>query len=111
MNLFEPLTRIRTSRQIKVLAGRVAHASFAPVYERLSPSAFAMNRSEARGYVRARAGAVVQREMERVLAAEGRLSPWGRSRLHQTAIASVVDEVLDLLFRRDDDSTLLRRAG
>jgi hypothetical protein len=65
MNLLKLLLRKRDD-DVARLASEIAQRSFDGVWKRLSPAVASMPPQEARGYVRARAAAVVQAEVARL---------------------------------------------
>src|SRR5687767_14550968 len=67
MGLLELVTTSRRARQVRKLAAVVADRSLPAVLERLAPHIDDMSSPEARGYIRARAAAVVHREASLVL--------------------------------------------
>lgn len=93
MGLLETILRPRTVRQIRRLSLQIAERSLEAVRQRLNPHAQWMSAAEARGYVRARAGAVVAREVAQTLTIEGRLPEWGRVELLQQATSHVVSQL------------------
>ena len=90
MGLLETILRPRTARQLQRLALQVAERSLEGVRHRLNPLAHTMTPAEARGYVRARAAAVVTREVDYALSLEGRTPTWGRGELLRQATTQVV---------------------
>ena len=90
MGLLETILRARTARQLQRLALLVAERSLDGVRHRLHPMAHSMTPAEARGYVRARAAAVVTHEVDHALSVEGRIPTWGRGELLRQATGHVV---------------------
>jgi len=93
MGLLETILRPRMTRQLQRLAVQVAERSLDGVRHRLNPSANSMTPAEARGYVRAKAAAVVTREVDLVLSVEGRIPAWGRGELLRQATNHVVLQI------------------
>lgn len=63
MSWFNQIFRLRSSEAFELAVRRVAQRSLAEVRSSLSPRLAAMNRSEARGYIRGRARAAVRATM------------------------------------------------
>ena len=101
MGFLAVFSAARISRRIDTLAAAVADQCRDRVYLRLSAHVATMGHAEARGYVRARAAAVVRREVGAVLWAEPALPEWAHRRLLAAATERVVHRVADdLLFGR-----------
>jgi len=93
MGLLELVTTSRRARQVRKLAAVVADRSLPAVLERLAPHIHDMSSPEARGYIRARAAAVVHREASLVLSMEGRLPAWGHTEVIRQATSLVVQQL------------------
>jgi hypothetical protein len=90
MGLLETILRPRIARQLQKLSLIIAERSLEGVRHRLNPMAYSMTPAEARGYVRARAAAVVTHEVDHAMSVEGRLPAWGRGELLRQATSHVV---------------------
>jgi hypothetical protein len=75
---------------LQALAVRVVQCSLTEVLQRVTALTPQMSPAEARGYIRARAAKVVNREIAAICAAEPRLRPADRSRL----VALVTDSLV-----------------
>ena len=85
-------------RQSIVQAVTIADRSREAVWDRVQDSIFQMDVPEARGYVRARAAAVIRQEAEQVLGKRHRFSKRMVARTHQLATERVIHLILlDLL--------------
>ena len=105
MALFNLGMRSRSEERLAKLAKRVVERSRSEVTRRLLGLRADMSNSEARGYIRARAAVVVQREVNLALGREQRLRPSDRRRL----IAMVTDALVNGVFH--DGVTLGHRVA
>ena len=98
MGIVQLLTRGKTDRLIESLAGQIAANCHQAVQKRLGPQVASMGRAEARGYIRARAAAVIADEVEHALASQPQL-PWTyQDELRLRATNQVVQRVTHDLF-------------
>ena len=112
MGLLETILRPRTSRQLQRLSVQIADRCLDAVRVRLNPLAYSMTPAEARGYVRARAAAVVSREVDLTVSMEGRLPAWGRTELMRQATSHVVLQLgSELVSLPPSEVRRLRRAA
>ncbi len=110
MELVHALKRFHWNRQIKSLASQVAKRVKPLVRERLSHAADAMSLSEARGYVRARAGLPVRWQTERML--ESHAAPaWLAPEITHLATEHVVYSVTRDLLMQDQSQRQSRKAA
>lgn len=86
--------RSRTEERLAKLASRIVERSRSDVTRRVLGLRADMSTSEARGYIRARAAVVVQREVNVALGRERHLRTSDRRRL----IAMVMDALVDGVF-------------
>ena len=85
-------------RQSIVQAVTIADRSREAVWDRVQDSIFQMDVPEARGYVRARAAAVIRQQVAEVLGKRHRFSERMVARIHQLATERVIRLILvDLL--------------
>ncbi len=86
--------RSRTEDKLAKLTRRIVERTRGEVTRRLLGLRADMSNAEARGYIRARAAVVVQREVNLALSRERRLKPSDRQRL----IGMVTDALVDSIF-------------
>ncbi len=92
------------------IAEEIAGSCYNAVQQRLSHDCFAMNPSEARGYVRARATAVVHRELQRYLSRHPQVRKSQAGPILTLAMEEVVRSTL-LRLRRSVPMPSLRQAA
>jgi len=90
MGLFNWSFRSADGEQLQGLAARVVQRSLNEVLQRVTALTPEMSPAEARGYIRARAAKVVNREIAAAYAAEPRLRPADRTRLASLVTDSLV---------------------
>jgi len=105
------LARFRRDEMLSELAGEIAHRSRAAVWERISHRAGRMGLSEGRGYIRARAAAVIAVEVDRALSTETSIDAGQRVALAQRATGRVVRLVIRDLLTGRPAAAVLRRAA
>ncbi len=86
--------RSRSEERLARIANRIVERTRSEVTRRILGLRADMSNSEARGYIRARAAVVVQREVNLVLGRERRLRPSDRRRL----IGMVTDALVNGIF-------------
>lgn len=109
MKLAQFLTAPRIARRVARLTHEVTEQSREAVRARLGDHAMEMSLAEARGYVRARAAAVIHRVADAALADQRPLPAWARDQLVAQATDRVVQQVTLDLFR--PRHALRRQAG
>ena len=95
MALFNVGTRSRSEERLSKLARRIAERSWSEVSRRILGLHSEMSSSEARGYIRARAAVVVQREVNLAFMHDRRLRAVDRCKL----ITMVTDALVNSIFR------------
>jgi len=111
MGFIERLTRRKTERLLEELTAQIAAFSYQTVRERLSPDAQQMSRAEARGYVRARAAAVIRQEVSRLLAVQPQAGRVDEAELILRATNDVVQRVTHELFYAQPMLRVVRQAA
>ena len=111
MGWIDVLLPARRGRQVAMLARDVALRSRQPVRERLSADVAYMTQAEARGYVRARAAAVVQHQVDLAFAPATNVPPAERAEIVRTSSEQVTSLVLCDLFQEGIGLRVTRRAG
>ena len=111
MRWMDVLFPARRGRQVAMLARDIALRSRTPVKERLSAIVANMTQSETRGYVRARAAAVVQRQVDLAFVPECNLPPAARADIVRVSSDQVTSLVLCDLFQEGIGLGVRRRAG
>ena len=104
MGLFNWSFRPGDGEQLQGLAVRVVQRSLNEVLQRVTALTPQMSPAEARGYIRARAAKVVNREIAAVYAAEPRLRPADRTRLVSLVTDALVTAIAQQ--RRMDRRTM-----
>jgi hypothetical protein len=82
------------------LAQRVAAQSRLAVWERVQHRIHTLPLAECRGYLRARAGLVVQEETDRLLQQEGSGLAAFRQQIAEKALSRLIDTILDQVRRQ-----------
>src|SRR4051812_29868620 len=95
MSLPSLLLRLFVSHKPEVLADKVASRSRLAVWDRVSDRMDALNGAEARGYIRARAAAVIEWETDRLIEEEGNKVAGLRPRIVHDAGESIIRLVLE----------------
>jgi hypothetical protein len=111
IRLLEMVARFRPDARMARLAERIADRCQAAVWERICRRAPGMAVAEARGYIRARAAAVVHAEVESALAEQPVIARAWRSRLVEMVTEEVVRAALATLFRMEHRPAAMRRAA
>lgn len=93
MRLLQHLTRWISNGQLKEIAALIAERSQREVARRVCERIANMPTAERRGYVRARASAVVLREIENALLEDQRLELADRHSLAELAVELLIDTV------------------
>lgn len=94
MSLFDRLRRFPQESEVKAIAQQVASRARHDVWQRVCGRIAALGTNEARGYIRARAKAVVAREMDIALAQTRRVRTVMRDRVTELANELVVRAVV-----------------
>lgn len=89
------LIRLFANHKPEVLADKVAIRCRQAVWSRVSHRMHELSGAEARGYVRARGGAVIERETDVLIAEEGAKAVRYRDQILQSAGESVIRLVLE----------------
>jgi hypothetical protein len=89
------LLRLFTNHKPEVLADKVASRSRLRVWDRVSHRMHELAGAEARGYIRARGGAVIEQETDRLIAEEGAKAVRHRDEILHAAGESVIRLVLE----------------
>lgn len=105
------LTRSPRPKEIERISCDVAEQCREAVHARLRDTIRKMSLSEARGYIRARAGHVVRRETRIALPGDSRHAVQARGRIVHLATERVVHSVIRDLIAQPAPSIRLRRAG
>ena len=95
MSLPSLLVRVFTSQRPEVLAAKVASRSRHAVWDRVSHRLHSLTGAEARGYIRARAAAVIEAEADRLIKEEAGKAAGLRERVLRDATDSVIRLVLE----------------
>jgi hypothetical protein len=82
------------SNRVAELAERVAGRSRLAVWQRVASQVPQLGPGEARGYVRARAGGVIQEETERLATQEGSLVKRWQARIEAAALEQLTSSML-----------------
>ncbi len=98
MGLIDLLCGTRHERRLEALAGQIASDSQAAVQQRLRADVVQLGRGELRGYIRARAAAVVHHEVERLMATQPQILRKSQPELVQRATNQVVQRLAHELF-------------
>ncbi len=96
MAWWDTLSSLLGERRVRIEAARIAQVLRDPLWERVEHRAAQMTVCEARGYVRAKAVALVRAEVNRALRLERGLGEWARSPLTHEATEEAVELVLNL---------------
>lgn len=96
MNLFNVLS-LGGEKKLALLADEVATNCRHAVWARVCHRVMSMSRSEARGYIRARAAVLVAREIERVQTEGARIKVSQQDRLVELASEGVIRAVFVLM--------------
>lgn len=94
--------------RLERLAQRVAARSRLAVWERVQHRVFTLPLAECRGYLRARAGLVIQEETTRLIQQEGAGLGAFRPLIEERALAQLIDGILDQVRRQQP---AIRRAA
>jgi hypothetical protein len=111
MSLPGLLIRLFTNHKPEVLADKVASRCRQPVWNRVSHRMHELNGAEARGYVRARAAAVIEGETDLLIAEEGVKAARHRDQILHAAGESVIRLILEQAQIRRQSSISKRRAA
>lgn len=99
MLMLDRLTSLLPGKRILAFANLAAERAHDAIWIRVIRTALTMNEAEARGYIRARASAVIHRESSRILFDEPSLRPQEDSLLRKAteiAVASVWTQIAAL---------------
>jgi hypothetical protein len=80
--------------KVAQFAERIAGRSRLATYQRVCERLYSLEAAEARGYVRARAAAIVIEEADKLIAQEGAVASRLRTKLISTALDSLVTAIL-----------------
>jgi hypothetical protein len=105
------LIRLFVSHKPEVLADKVATRSRQAIWNRVSHRIHQLAGAEARGYVRARAAAIIEAETDLLIAEEGGKVARYRDQIIQVAGDSVIRLVLEQSQLSRQSSQLRRRAA
>jgi len=105
------LLRLFASHKPEVLAGKVATRSRTAVWERVSHRIHKFHGAEARGYVRARGAAIIERETDLLIAEEGAKVARYRDQILSTATDSVIRLILEQSQISRESAVARRRAA
>ena len=111
MSFASLLIRLFATHKPELLADRIASRSRQRVWDRVSHRMYALTGAEARGYVRARAAAIVEEETDRLIAEEGGKAAQQRMRILRDAGDSVIRLVLEQAQISRQTPQPLRRAA
>ena len=111
MSFTSLLFRLFATHKPELLADKIASRSRRAVWDRVSHRIDALTGAEARGYVRARAAAIVEVETDRLIAEEEGSAARHRMRIVRDANESVIRLVLEQARISRRSAQLLRRAA
>ena len=111
MNFTSLLVRLFATHKPDLLAEKVASRSRRAVWDRVSHRMHALSGAEARGYVRARAAAIVEDETDRLIAEEGGKAIQHRQRIIHDASEAVIRLMLEQVQISRRSAVPLRRAA
>ena len=95
MSFTSLLVRLFVMHRPELLADKIASRSRLGVWDRVSHRMHTLTGAEARGYIRARAAAIVEDETDRLIAEEGGKGAQHRQRIMRDAGESVIRLVLE----------------
>lgn len=96
-SLWVAFCRLRLGRIVERLAEEIACSAEQAVWRLVHGGALEMRRAEARGYIHAKAAAVIRAEVAQVVATERHLNAQAQAEIAARARALVVDAVLHRL--------------
>jgi hypothetical protein len=95
MGLSQLLATLLGTDRVDELARRIADRSSGAVWQRVSHRIHSLAGSEARGYVRARAGAIILRETNLIIAEESIRTEALPMKIYQAALERVIDLIVE----------------
>ena len=111
MGLSQLLATLLGTDRVDELARRIAERSLGTVWHRVAHRIDTMAGSEARGYVRARAGAIVLRETNLIVAEENIRTESLPMKIYQAALERVIDLVVEQSRQRRLESQPARKVA
>ena len=111
MSLPGLLLRLFATHKPELLGEKVASRSRVAVWNRVSHRLHTLSGAEARGYIRARSAAVIERETELLIAEEGAKAARHRDQILRDAHESVIRLVLEQSHSSRRSALPLRRAA
>ena len=105
------LARLFTSQRPEILADKVASRSRQAVWDRVSHRIHSLSGAEARGYIRARAAAVIEPEADRLIRKEGGRAASLREKILRDATESVIRLVIEQVQISRQRAAAVRRAA
>lgn len=111
MSLPGLLLRLFATSKPELLGDKVASRSRSAIWDRVSHRMHTLQGAEARGYIRARALAVIEQETDRLIAEEGPKAARHREQILRDAGESVIRLVLEQAQISRRSTLTLRRAA